>query len=291
MKKLANKKEELRGASVKATKSAYQDNLDWLAHRVRRLCVLTLGLGSVFGLYWGGIQLLSLVDQPLKKVEIRGQFEHLDTQAIAVLVQERVDAGIVALDLTEIQKLLIKQPWVERVSVRRKWPNLLLIDMVERSPVVRWNEDALMTAKAEVFKPKADLERYQLPRLTGTYDSRKEILQQLGWLMAQFKDEGLVISELRKEQRGAWQILTTQGIHIELGNGDFEEKVKRFRGLYKNALSERIDEIEKIDLRYTHGAAVHWKASAKGEGIKQTASIKVSVIGEIARTFNGSSTA
>jgi len=291
MKKLANKKEELRGASVKATKSAYQDNLDWLALRVRRLCVLSLGLGSVFGLYWGGGQLLALVDQPLKKVEIRGQFEHLDAQAIAVLVQERVDAGIVALDLADIQKLLIKQPWVERVSVRRKWPNLLLIDMVERSPVVRWNEDALMTAKGEVFKPKTELERYQLPRLTGAYDSRKEILQQLDWLMAQFKEEGLVISELRKEQRGAWQILTTQGIHIELGNGDFEEKVKRFRGLYKNALSERINEIETIDLRYTHGAAVHWKASAKREGIKQTAGIKVSVIGEIARIFNGSSTA
>lgn len=226
----------------------------------RRLASVCLGCTVLAGVFWGGSRLLEILDRPLEEVSISGRLEHLNRAAITRLVQQRVDAGLMAADLAEIQQLLQQQPWIERVAVRRKWPNLLQIDLVEREPLVRWNQDALMTAEAVIFRPKQNLERYQLPRLVGDEESRSEILRRYRWLSTELKAQGLLIRELKKEPRGAWRVKLARGIGIELGSGGLEEKLARFNGLYKAQLADRLDAIEKIDLRYTHGAAVQWKA-------------------------------
>lgn len=293
MRVLANKKDQQHGATAKAKKKTEKNTaIRWVSVNWRRVCAVVIGVGLLSGSYWGGTQLLDTLDQPLEEVQVRGEFEHLDVETIVQLVQRRVDAGLVAVDLLEVQQWLLKQPWIAQVSVRRKWPNLLQIDLVERSPVARWNLDALITANGEVFKPKENLARYQLPRLAGADESRKQVLQQYGWLSEQLKEEGLEIIELKKEQRGAWSVKLAEGPRVELGNGDLRDKVQRFKGLYKKALNKRLDAIEKIDLRYTHGAAVQWKVGAQEkQEIKQVATGKVSALGEKLRVSNTRSTA
>lgn len=224
----------------------------------RRLGSSTLGLVLLIVLMWGGWRLLEMMDQPLEQVVINGRFQHLDVARLQRTVQARVDAGLLAADLTAIQQQILEEPWVAMVSVRRKWPNLLQIDLVERSPLVRWNQDALMTAQAVIFRPSGDLARYQLPRLVGDEPYRREILDQYHRLSSQLEPYGLGIRRLVREPRGAWQVLLAGGQLIELGSGEIDEKVRRFQGLYRAVLGQQLDRIEKIDLRYTHGAAVQW---------------------------------
>lgn len=225
----------------------------------RRLVSICLGVLLISGALMGGGRALRALDQPLREVSIDGQLRHLGVQQIEQLVQRRVDQGLFAADLEEVRQLLADEPWLQQVAVRRKWPDLLHVELVEREPYLRWNESQLMTASGDVFKPREGIDRFQLPVLTGEYQSRLEILSRYEWLSGQLAANGLTIARLEKEQRGAWRVQLSTATWIYMGRESIEQKVTRFNRLYQQVLRQRIDDIERVDLRYTHGVSVSWK--------------------------------
>ncbi len=244
-----------------------QQTSESLSFPWRRLFSTCIGIALVVGLIVGGRQLFSTLDQPLKHVSVSGQLNHLSVTKIEKMVQGRVAEGLFAADLDEVRKILVEEPWLERVAVRRKWPNLLHIDLIEREPYLRWNVDQLMTSEGVVFKPEEGVAQFELPVLLGDFASRYELLSRYNWLNERLIKEGVVVARLQKEQRGAWRVQLAEGPWIYLGRDAIEEKVIRFMGLYREVLRSRILEIERVDLRYTHGVSVSWKENNKAAAI------------------------
>lgn len=257
----------MKGATRK--KGVMRFRLPW-----KPLVAALSGIAVVVLVGWGGGRLLDLLDQPIKVVQIVGQVEHINLGAIEKQLQQKVDTGLLSTDLDSIKAQLRDRPWIEQVAVRRQWPNILRIDLVERSPVVRWNDKALMTADAYVFTPAEGVSRFNLPVLTGNDESREELLYQYHWLARQFEEQGLTLARLEKEHRGAWQAVLKEGPHLYLGRFSnsaagrevLEKKMQRFKHLYREVLQQRLTEIERVDLRYTHGISVRWKVQPKDSG-------------------------
>lgn len=253
---------QVKGATRK--KGVVRIRIPW-----KPLLSTVAGIGVLMLVGWGGSHLLDLLDQPIKVVRIAGDVKHLNLRTIEKQIQQKVDTGLLSTDLESIKAQLGDRPWVEKVAVRRKWPNILRVDLVERSPVVRWNERALMTADAHVFTPTEGINGFNLPVLIGNDESRRELLDQYHWLARQFEEEGLTLSRLEKEHRGAWQAVLAEGPRLYLGRFSnstagrdrLVKKMERFKYLYREKLQQRIAEIERVDLRYTHGISVRWKVS------------------------------
>jgi cell division protein FtsQ len=86
-------------------------------------------------------------------------------------------------------------------------------------------------------------------------------------LMATYRDlsrllapVGMSIESLTRSSRGAWQLVCRNKLELNLGRDQINQKISKFVSVYKLALKEKIEQIERVDLRYTNGLAVAWKA-------------------------------
>lgn len=237
--------------------------------RIKHVLVLACLGGLMFVTGYLGEALGDFFDRPLQGVRVKGDFTHINIEHMVSLVEQQIVAGVLMTDLQHIQTTLLAQPWVKQASVRRQWPDHLEVWLTERVPVAKFN-DALLSSDIDVFRPDTNSYSLLLPQLTGSTGSEAQIWKQYQWLQEALREDGLEVTALHREDRGAWDVTlkADSEVHLYFGRRDLELKIERFLALYRNQLKERMGEIERIDLRYTHGVAVAWKqVKAQGENI------------------------
>ena len=76
---------------------------------------------------------------PFKKVELVNQLENQKSKELQNITANALNGGFFSLNVDQLRAdLLAKLPWVKSVSVRKVWPNKLLVKIVEHKPVARW---------------------------------------------------------------------------------------------------------------------------------------------------------
>ena len=97
---------------------------------IRLLSVLKGILGSIFlaSIYQGSIWLM---DQPIEAVRIHGTFQRVPSVRVEAALSEFLDEGILSLDLNDVRERVSAIPWAANASVRRQWPGILDVTVVE----------------------------------------------------------------------------------------------------------------------------------------------------------------
>lgn len=239
-----------------------------------KLLKVTAVFGVLAVIVLGGQRLLDSLDQPITRVEVTGELKQIDEAGIANWVQGQITEGVLRTDLNNLQIQLQARPWVARAAVRRKWPGVLHVSLQEHVPVARWNEKALLTAQGLVFEPQQLPMMDDAPLLMGVDSSSREVLRQFARLQAELAELSFRVVSVEKSERGAWllQLLSADAlaaglsdqdalIEVALGKQELAAKLERFKNLYHSVLKEKINEIERVDLRYTNGIAVQWKTA------------------------------
>ncbi len=239
-----------------------------------KLLKVTAIFGVLAVIVLGGQRLLDSLDQPITRIEVTGELMQIDEAVIANWVQGQITEGVLRTDLNNLQIQLQARPWVARAAVRRKWPGVLHISLQEHVPVARWNEKALLTAQGLVFEPQQLPMMDDAPLLMGVDSSSREVLRQFARLQAELAELSFRVVSVKKSERGAWllQLLSVEAlaagvsdqealIEVALGKQELAAKLERFKNLYHSVLKVKINEIERVDLRYTNGVAVQWKTA------------------------------
>jgi len=195
---------------------------------------------------------------PVESVQIEGEFKYLDKQKLREQAIPVVNGSFFSVDLVAVRNALIDLPWVEDVSVRRQWPDRLLVRVIEKQPVVFWGEDALLSAKGKLFVPGKKLD-INLPQLTGPEGQHQTMLKELARMQAWLLETGLYIQDMQLDARRSWTLKMTTGMEIRLGRKQLHERLHRFVSVFKSDLQSEKREIKHIDMRYTNGFAVAWK--------------------------------
>jgi len=245
----------------------------WFSLPLKLLRGLTV-IAVLVVIVMGGGRVLDSLDQPITKVKVAGDLTFIDREDVSQWVQGQITEGVLRTDLNSLQQQLQARPWVARVSVRRQWPGILHISLRERVAVTYWNDHALLTAQGEVIEPQQLPVLGGAPLLRGVDSSSVEVLKQFARLQAKLAELSLQLVSVHKSERGAWQLQllsaealaageTGQGAMIEvaLGKQQLDAKMARFKNLYHSVLKAKLNEIERVDLRYTNGVAVQWKAA------------------------------
>ncbi len=195
---------------------------------------------------------------PVESVKIEGEFNYLDKQKLREKALPSVNAGLLNVDLQQVRNSLIDLPWVEDVSVRRQWPDQILIRVIEKQPVVYWGENDLLSAKGKLFTPHKKL-GITLPILFGPEGQHQLMLQELARMQAWLMDIGLYINRMSLDARRSWTLKMTDGMELRLGRQQMHERLDRFVSIYKDRLASDQRKIKHVDMRYTNGFAVAWK--------------------------------
>jgi cell division protein FtsQ len=197
--------------------------------------------------------LVSLPVFALHHVEVRGELQHVNADGVRLVASRGVRGTFFTVELGDVRAAFEKLPWVREARVSRRWPDTLVVEMVEHTPFARWNGAELVSSEGEVFNASVAMD---LPRLSGFEGSGREVVEayrRYGELLAPL---GMKIGELSLSPRRAWRLKTDSGLEIALGRTDIEPRLKRFAAQYRK-LSERLGAAPAyVDLRYADGFAV-----------------------------------
>lgn len=257
-------------ASKKTTKSERKSwlwpqlpwgQLSWEQLSARALPVLAVTL--VIGLIAGGWKLLDYVGSvPVSRVAVTGTLQHVDRDLLVQRVRTHLNgAGFMTVDLDAIRADIVQLPWVAGVSIQRRWPDQLVIEVTEQEAIARWGKDGLLNRRGEVFRPQPLGDVAQLPVLYGPDNLSGEVVERYAQLRDLLSEQKLMLSDLGSDERGSWSATLQDGVVLRLGTGDILKKMRSFSRVYRAELSAQMERIAYIDLRYSNGLAVGWKNS------------------------------
>ncbi|RXJ72476.1 cell division protein FtsQ [Veronia nyctiphanis] len=214
--------------------------------------------------FWGLIQVLNWMSDetqlPLSKMVIHGELNHLTPEEVrAALVAKGHLHSFMLQDVDQLHDAIITLPWAERVTVRKQWPDMLSVHIVEHAVAAIWNSRQLLNVSGIVFKANpTDVEGQKLVSLHGPEGSEREVLEAWRQMNNILAPAGIHIAALALNERQSWRIVTYDGFRIELGRRDKQERLLRLIALLPQ-IEQSTKKLEYVDLRYDTGAAVGWK--------------------------------
>jgi len=230
-------------------------------------CALLLFLGACW----------LLMNRPmftLNVIQIEGWnnnvLKHVNTQIIRSTVLGKIRGNFFTTNLDTIRHAFEMVPWVRKASVRREWPDRLIITLEEHTPLGTWGEDGqILSVKGDVFTANlAEVEEEsKLLEFSGPSGSEKDVLQHYLEFKDSFKAISLVPEAVNYSKRYAWEVKLSDGVTVQLGREEnstvLKERVDRLIQVYPELTHRLQGKIESVDLRYPNGLAL----KAKGQDL------------------------
>ncbi|MEE8320725.1 MAG: cell division protein FtsQ/DivIB [Gammaproteobacteria bacterium] len=227
--------------------------------RSMQISGLFLTLTCVALLIWSTYLLSSPETLPIKQVRIEGEFTRLSPGMLKTMVTDKVRGGFFNLNVDAVRNVLLANPWVREVTVKRIWPDGLLVSVLEQAAVVRWGKEGLLNSAGEYFSPESETFPEGLPVLFGPHGTEVLLLNRFNETQKSIQDIGMNIKNLTLNERRAWRFELDSGIQVILGRKDFDIRMERFLDLVPLGLTGKLSATELVDMRYTNGFAVRWK--------------------------------
>ncbi len=208
---------------------------------------------------WGTQQLLDPQQFPLRTVRIESQLKHVAQATIRETVRPHVADGFLGVDVDAVRDGLEAQPWIQRATVRRAWPDKLIVRVTEQQALARWGKRALVNMRGELFEPQMSEGLRRLPLLRGPRETNHMVAEQYVAMQGMLEPLGLTITHMSLNERRALSLRLDNGLQLGLGRQDTDLCLLRFVRIYPQVLAPRLAAIDSIDLRYTNGFAVRWR--------------------------------
>ncbi len=223
---------------------------------------------------------------PLRKLRMTSQFDRVDPQQLRATVMPYAKDGFFAVRLEEAQTAVAKLPWVERAEVRKRWPDILEIRIVEHTPFARWGSDKLLSEHGQLFpveSVRGAALPAGLPQLDGDPARVADVVALYNEARVLLSPGGIDVRGLAQDERGSWSLTLAGGTEVVIGRSDAKARLSRFARLLPRLLSQQQRALARADLRYTNGFALSWVeprvgSGASGIGENKTAAAKVAVI-------------
>ena len=217
------------------------------------LIAVFVGTGFVVSHWFTTLQVF-----PVKQVRIEGEFNYLDKGLIKRHIEHYSTGGFFDLDIVSLRTELLAMQWVEDAYVRREWPDAVIIRVVEKKPVAKWNSAGVLTAKGHLFFPENSVDLEFMVKLNGPDNRHQFVLSEFNRMQSLLYQADMRINKLIQNERRSWEI-ETDGIVIKLGRKNIYKKIENLTAVYTTLLKPKVDEIRQIDFRYTNGFSVEWK--------------------------------
>jgi cell division protein FtsQ len=192
---------------------------------------------------------------------------HVSDLIIRTNTLPKLRGNFFTADLDNVRQVFESVPWVRRASVRREWPNHLIVALEEHEALGTWGDDEgrLLSVKGELFTVNlAEAEEdAHLPQFNGPKGSEKEVLTHYLQLRQWLAPIKLAPETLTLSGRYAWSMKLDNGLGVELGreenNSTLKERVGRLVQAYPQLMVMLQGEMESVDLRYPNGLALKSK--------------------------------
>lgn len=231
---------------------------------LKLVAVLVLGLMLLAGVLGVRAMLNNPENLPISRIDLQGERKFIKDAELQAVIEKYQQTNLYLLDVNALEADLKTLPWVRAVTLRKAWPDQLIVGIEEQHPVALWGRERLMNKYGELFTADLSSIRGLLPTLYSPEDKGREIAERYLQVKEWLKDLPLEISELTEDESGSWRLKIKDGPEIMIGSEDQERRIQRFRVGFQQELAKKLANVRRVDLRYTNGFAVEWKKSPVG---------------------------
>jgi cell division protein FtsQ len=192
---------------------------------------------------------------PLGRLRVTGDFKRISPEQLRAVVLPYAKSGFFAVKLQNAQDAIERLPWVESAQVRKSWPDVLEVRVVEHQPFARWGANQMLSEQGRLFPVPPLLKDLQLPQLDGPDSKTAEVVELYNESRALFAPAGLDVKQLALDARGSWSLGLSNGVKIVVGRDDARTRLQRFARVLPQ-LTDPQQPIQRADLRYTNGFTV-----------------------------------
>jgi len=189
--------------------------------------------GGVFLAMWMANRPVFVVKRVIVDAS-RGALVHVSAPQVHAAIAETLNGTTLSADLSTVHQSVQAIPWVRSVTVRRIWPNRLLVRIEEHRAVATWSSGYLVNHVGEIFPGlAADHEDdCQLIPLRGPQGSERLVLDRARQLSQWIAPLHRPLQALTLSDQYAWTAELTGSITLELGRDSLatplEERVRMF---------------------------------------------------------------
>jgi cell division protein FtsQ len=197
------------------------------------------------------------------------ELKHVNLPTIKARALDQVKGNFFTIRLDQARQAFETMPWVRKASVRREWPNGIVVAIEEHQALGVWvgsDTPKLMNTYGEVFVANmAEAEdSASLLRFSGPEGSNKEVFRKLQQLNHWFEPWQATVQNLDLSSRYAWRVKLSNGLNIELGRELDDRDAKQIQLSVERLLKSwpQVQEkwgqrVDSIDLRYANGYAIN----------------------------------
>ncbi len=216
------------------------------------------------------------VDRQVRVVKVEGQLAESEATEIRRRIGQALDGRLLTMDVARLRERVMELSWPGEVSVRKVWPDTIVVRVARRTVVARWADAGYITPAGEIVStPNGPVD---VPAFDCAISSPKQAMEVYRYLQGMAADAGLVIGRVTENGIGEWQLALVRravlpgrmartagtdagaaGPTVMLGADSLGERMRRFLTAWSRFLMERADTVDYVDLRYGSGIAVRWR--------------------------------
>jgi len=196
----------------------------------------------------------------ISQLEVAAEYQRITPEQLRLMVAKTPERSFFRLDAEQVKSNIESMSWVRYAHVVKQWPDTLRITIKEHQAVAIWNGKELLNQTGEIFQIDAVDHLNALPRIFGLTENSVMTLEHFNRFNQLLKPVGYEISQAKVNERGDWQLILRNGLEVMLGSEKHEARVLRLAETWDQLLlaSERLP--ERVDLRYSNGYVVRWRA-------------------------------
>jgi cell division protein FtsQ len=231
----------------------------WDNHALLRNIANTLFAFSALAILYGAIYYTVHLPNlfPLRDVRLSSAPEKVVAEQVLQVVRHEVRGNFFTVDIDRVRRSVESLPWVRNVSIRREFPNRLVMELEEHQALAHWNSGALVNQQGEVF---AASDEQVLPSFSGSEETSLEVTQRYAQFNQQLAAVDLTVTQIALSARHAWHLKLSNDIVLELGRDNIEQRLERFVSVYPYSLAKIQGGVRYVDLRYPNGFSVSAKS-------------------------------
>lgn len=194
---------------------------------------------------------------------------HVNAHAVRTAAVGRLTGNFFTMRLEEARRVFESVPWVAAVSLRRAWPDRLVVTLAEHRAIAVWDDGRLLSDSGQLFVANvAEAEVHgPLPQVDAPPRFSVEVAHRLPQFAAQAASLGLTLEAIEVSDRASWTLRTDSGLAIEVGRDDppgrLDERLALLVSHYPTMAAQAGADLLRIDARYPQGFAVAAAARKK----------------------------
>ena len=165
----------------------------------------------------------------LRRITIAGALRHVNRAEMRTALAGHLVGNFFTLHLRDARDAFQSIPWVADASVRRVWPDGLLVRLTERRAVGTWSDGRLVSDAGVLFEgnpAEADLDGPQIA-FSGPVQFAPEAVARIASFARACHALGTALAGIAVSDRGSWTLRTARGQIFDLGRDDPSGAVQR----------------------------------------------------------------